>query len=87
MTGVKIRSTTSQKVLKGKGIKPQRKERAIVLHRVDISVAMLKMPQFEGRMEINAYGSCRGRIRDQNVVDLEISAGSNDGEPGAASAV
>jgi hypothetical protein len=38
-------------------------------------------------MEINAYGSCRGRIRDQNVVDLEISAGSNDGEPGEASAV
>lgn len=38
-------------------------------------------------MEINADGSLRGRRRNQNVVDLEISAGSSDGEPGEASSV
>lgn len=39
-----------------------------------LSIAMLKMPQYTGRREM---GVGSGRRGNQNVVDVEISAGSN----------
>lgn len=87
MTGVKIGGIASQRMSRDEvGMKLQTKDRAMLLHRVEISIVMVEMPQFTGKMEINADESRRGRRRNPNVVDLEI-AGSSDGEPGEASSV